>query len=168
MLYGFLPYKNRNQSKLYINMYPLPLEPPSPILSHPFKQSHRATWLLYSRFPLSVLHIPLSQFFLPSPSSTVCTSPFSMSVYPFLPYKQVHQYCFSRFHINALICNDCFSLSDLLHSVGQALGSYTSFQWTQIHSFFWLSNILLYICTMSSIPIHLFMDIQVASMSLLL
>ena len=45
------------------------------------------------------------------------TSLFSVSVSLFLPCKQVRQYHFSRFRIYALICNVCFSLSDLLHSV---------------------------------------------------
>ena len=37
----------------------------------------------------------------PSPSSATSASPFSTSVSPFLPCKQVHQYCFSNFHIYA-------------------------------------------------------------------
>ena len=36
-----------------------------------------------------------------------------------------------------------FSFSDLLHFVWQSLGSSTSLQMTQFHSFLWLSNILL-------------------------
>jgi len=40
----------------------------------------------------------------------------------------------------------CFSLSDLLQSVLQALGSPTSLELTQICSFLWLSNIPLYGC----------------------
>ena len=39
----------------------------------------------------------------------------------------------------------CFSLSDLLHSVWQTLGSFTSLQMTQFHSFLWLINIQLHL-----------------------
>ena len=50
-----------------------------------------------------------------SPLVSICL--FSTSVSQFLPCKPVHLYHFSRFHIYALICDICFSLSDLLHSV---------------------------------------------------
>ena len=68
----------------------------------------------------------LSQFVPLSPSPTVSKSLFSMSTSPLLPCKQVHH--LSRFHIYiyALIFNICLSLSDLLHSVQQALGLSTS------------------------------------------
>ena len=82
-----------------------------------------------------------------------------VSVSLFLPCKPVHLYHFSRFHIYALIYDICFSLSDLLHSVGQSLGPSTSLQMTQFRSFLWLSNIPLYICTTSSLSIRLLMDI---------
>ena len=71
---------------------------------------------------------------------------FSTSVSLFLPWKPVHLYHFSRFHIHALIYYICFSLSDLLYSVWQSLDSSTSLQMTQFRSFLWLSNIPLYIC----------------------
>ena len=61
---------------------------------------------------------------------------FSMSVSPFLLWKQVHLYHFSRFHIYVLRYNICFSLSDLLHSVWQSLVSYLSLKMTQLNSFF--------------------------------
>ena len=41
-----------------------------------------------------------------------------------------------------------------LHSVWQSLGPSMSLQMTQFHSFLWLSNIPLYICTTSSLSIH--------------
>ena len=47
-----------------------------------------------------------------------------------------------------------------------ALGSSTSIQLTQIHSFLWLGNIPLYI--VYSLPIHLLLDIYIAFMSWLL
>ena len=78
--------------------------------------------------------------------STVC---FFTSASPFLPCKQVHQY---RFHIYVTI--QYFSLSDLLHSMCQTLGSSTSLQMTQFCSFLWLSNIPSYACTTSSLSIH--------------
>ena len=60
----------------------------------------------------------LSQSVPSFPSPTVSTSPFSSSESLFLPWKYVHQYHFSRFHIYALIYNICFFLiSDLLHSL---------------------------------------------------
>ena len=46
----------------------------------------------------------------------------------------------------------CFS--DLLHSVEPAQGSSTSLELIHIHSFLGLSNIPLYICTTSSLPIQ--------------
>ena len=75
-----------------------------------------------------------SHHLLPPPPPT-STSWVSTSASLFLPYKQVHQYHFSRFHIYSLICNICFSLPDLLHFVLQTLGSSTPLQMTQFHSF---------------------------------
>ena len=69
------------------------------------------------------------------PCSCHSTSPplmsthlFSMSVSLFPLCKQVHLYRFSRFHICGLIYDICFSLSNLIHSVWQSLGSFTSLQ----------------------------------------
>ena len=58
----------------------------------------------------------LSQFVLPSPSLIVSTCLFSTYMSPFLPYKQVHQYHFSGFHIYAFLYKACFSFSDLLRA----------------------------------------------------
>ena len=127
---------------------------------------------LYSRF-LLVIHfihnsvymsIPISQFIPPPPPPLhfpplVSIRLFSTSVSLFLPCKTVHLYHFSRFHIYVLIYDICFSLSDLLHSVWQSLDPTNSLQMTQFHSFLWLSNIPLYICTTSSLSIHLLMGI---------
>ena len=49
----------------------------------------------------------------------------ALSVSPLLPRTWVHWYCLSRFHICVLIYDICFSFSDLLHSVEEALGSST-------------------------------------------
>ena len=83
--------------------------------------------------------------------------------FPYSVYKSIlywaHEYCFSRFHIYALIYDTCFSFSDLLYSVQEAVGSSASLQLTQICSFLCLSNIPLYKCTTIFLSIHLSMDI---------
>ena len=98
------------------------------------------------------MSIPIAQFITPpSPPHRgfpplVSIRLFSTSVSQLLPCKPVHLYHFSRFHICVIIYDICFSLSDLLHSVGQSLGPSTSLQITQFRSFLWPSNIPLYIC----------------------
>ena len=118
---------------------------------------------LYSRLSISYILVYICQS--KSPNSSPCAPPpvsplvsirlFSTFVSLFLPCKPVHLYHFSRFHVYALIYDTCFSLSDLFHSVWQTLGPSTSLQMTQFHSFLWLSNIPLYICTTSSLSICL-------------
>ena len=129
VLCQFLLYNKGNQ--LYVYIYPFPLGPPSHPSIPPIQVTteHRAELpVLYNMFPLAIyfthdsvfMSIPISQF-IPSspssPSSTVSTCPFFMSASLLLPWKQVHLYHFSGFHIFALIDDICFSLSDLLHSV---------------------------------------------------
>ena len=128
---------------------------------------------LYCRFLLVInfihisvhMSIPIAQFSTPpSPPHhgfppLVSIRLFSTSEYQLLPWKSVHLYHFSRFHIHVLIYDICFSLSNLLHSVWQSLYPSTSQQMTQFHSFLWLSNIPLYTCTTSSLSIHLSMGI---------
>ena len=119
MLCQFLLYNEVNQLQVYI--YPLPLEPPiPPIPPTQVITEHQAELpVLYSRFPLAIcfthgsvsMSILISQFIPPTPSPTVSTCPFSMSVSLFLPCKQVHLHHFSKFHIYALIHDICFSLS---------------------------------------------------------
>ena len=127
---------------------------------------------LYSRFLFVIyfIHIsvymliPISQF-IPTPPSqprfpllvSICLFPISVSL--FLPCRLVHLYHFSSFHMYTLIYGICFSLSDLLHFVWQYPGPSTSLQMTQFHAFLWLSNSQLYICTTSSLSIHLSMHI---------
>ena len=108
--------------------------PASPLfwIPFPFRSIHslKYTSQCYTvgAHQLSVLYIAVckcqSQFsnssyppFLPP----VSTRLFSASVSLFLLCKYAHLYHFSRFHIYALIYDICFSLSDLLHSVGQSL-----------------------------------------------
>ena len=85
---------------------------------------------LYNRFLLVInfihisgyMSIPISQFITPPPFPNhfpflVSIRLFSSSVSLFLPCKPVHLYNFSRYHTYALIYDNCFSRSDLLHSV---------------------------------------------------
>ena len=51
------------------------------------------------------------------PFPTVSNNLFITSVSPLLPCQWDHQYYLSRFHIYALICDICFFLYELLHSV---------------------------------------------------
>ena len=129
------------------------LPPPTHSTPLGWHRDQAELFVLYSKFPLATyftygniyVSMFLSQFVPSSPSSTVSASVFSMSSSLLLPCKQVHQYHLSRFHIYVLIYNICFSLSGWLHSIRQALGSFTSVQLTHICSFLWLSNIPLYI-----------------------
>ena len=71
----------------------------------------------------------------PSASPTMPTSLFSMPASPLLPCKVAHQIHLARFHKYALIHNTCFSVSDSLHSVQQALLPSTSLGLPQMCSF---------------------------------
>ena len=102
-----------------LNLPPLPY-PTLQII----KERQAGLPVLYSNFSPAIyfthgslyMSFLLSPFLSLSPSPTVSRSLFLMSASPFLPCKQVHQYHFSRFHIQVLIYI-CFSLSDLIHSV---------------------------------------------------
>ena len=144
---------------------PPPPIPPLQVITEPEAELH----VLYSNFsPIYFTHESTYMSMLPSsfvslsPSPAVSTSPFSTSVSPFLPCKQV-QYQFSRLHIYALICEICFCFLTSLCITG--LGSSTSLLLTQISSLLGLINIPLYISTTSSLSIHLQMDFEIASMS---
>ena len=123
------------------------------LISHPF-YTHQCIHVNPNR-PIHPTTITTPRHFPPLVSIHL----FSTSVFQFLPWKPVHLYHFSRFHIYALIYDVCFALSDLLHSVWQSLDPSTSLQMTQFHSFLWLSNIPLYICTTSSLSMCLLMGI---------
>ena len=58
------------------------------------------------------LLVLFSPFVPPSPSSAGSKSPFSPTVSPFLPCKQVHQHHLPRSHMHALVYCICFPLSD--------------------------------------------------------
>lgn len=143
--------------------------PPPPCHSiHLSYLAHQAELpVLYSYFPLAIyftygsvyMSVLFSQFILPFPSHT-CPQvhPLCLDLYS-CPANRFISIIFSKFNIYALIYDTCFSLSDLLYSVWLTLYSSTSLQMTQLHSFLWLSNILLCICTTSSLSTHLSMDI---------
>ena len=81
-----------------------------------------------------------SQLILPSPSSTVSTGPFSA------------RFISTIFLDSIYICKYTvlvFLFLTFLSEKWETLVSSTSLQLTQIHFFFWLSNIPLYICTTS-------------------
>ena len=115
-------------------VYPVPHEPPSHLRrSDPSRSPdyHAELPMPYSSFPLALCahtSVPISQFIPHTPS--VSSHPFPTSVSLLLPWKWVHLYHCSRFHIHALIYGICFSLSDFLHSVWYCLGQSTSLQMT--------------------------------------
>ena len=77
--------------------------------------------------------------------------------------KLLSAYHFSRFHMYALVYGICVSLSDLLHSVWQTLGSSMFLQMVQFHFFLWPSNIPLCICTTSFLSIPLLIKVPKSS-----
>ena len=186
MVCQFLLYNKVNQ--LYIYIYPhisslLHLPPTLPIPPLQVVTKHRADLpVLCGCFPLAIYFrfgsvyksMPLSHFIpaYPSPSPCPQVHPLCLHIYSCpVPrfFRTIFLFvCFFRFHIYVITYVICFSLSDLLFSVGQSLGPSTSLQITQFRFFPWLSNIPLYICATSSLSIHLSMDTQVASMSWLL
>ena len=91
--------------------------------------------------PINSVHrsVPVSQYIFPSTPS-VLTCLFSISA-----LQTDSSISFSRFHINVLIYSICFSLSDLLYSVWQALRLPMSLPMTQFHSFCWFVLFLLLI-----------------------
>ena len=124
----FLPYINMNQSQVYICLFlckTLSHLPPHPPLPQLVTEHWVELPLSHSKYPMAIcftygkvyVSVLLSQFVPPSPSHTISTSLFSMSGFPLLPCKYVHQYHFSRIHAHVLIYNICLSLSDLLNSV---------------------------------------------------
>ena len=94
------------------------------------------------------MSMPLSHFVPAYPSPSPCPQVHSLCLrlYSCPASRFIRTIFFFRFHIYVLEYGICFSLSDLLHSVWQTLGSSTSLQITQFHSFLWLSNIPLYMC----------------------
>ena len=183
MLCQFLLYNKVNH--LYIYIYPrisslLRLPPTLPITPLQVVTKHRADLpVLCGCFPLASYFtfgniyksMPLCDFVpaYPSPSPRPQVHSLHLCLYSYPAPRFFRMiFFFFRFHIYVLAYSICFSLSDLLPSVGQTLGPSTSLQITQFCSFLWLSNTPLFICATSSLSIHLSMDTQVASMSWLL
>ena len=177
MFCWFLPYSNMHQPQ--IRICPLSLEPPRRLLPHPASLGHHrasdlsslcrtanSPWLSNSPHGNVCLYAILSV--RPTLFSPCCAhSLFSVSASFFLLCKQAHQYQLSRsIYMCSYMIFVCF-LSDLLHCI-IALGSSTSLELTQTHSFLWLSNVPPCVYTTASFSIHLSMDIQVASMFQLL
>ena len=142
VLCQLLPFINMNQPQVYI--CPLPLEPPShlpPIPSLQVVTEHQVELpVSYSKFPLAVCFTYgneyVSMMFFSSSSHPLlpplCPQVYCLSASSLLPCRQVYQHHLSRFHIYVLLYNICLSLSDLLHSLQQALASSTSLVLTQM------------------------------------
>ena len=101
-----------------------PTSHPIPLLSRVREHQVRAPvchtanphWLsVFTRGDVYV-SVLLFEFIPLSPPPTVPTSLFSMSVFPPLSCRRVHQYHLSRFHIYVLTYDICVSLSNLLPS----------------------------------------------------
>ena len=153
-------------NQLYVYMYPhipslLHIPPSHPPYPTPLGHHKELSWS-----PCAVQLLPTSYLFYIWWCIYVNAT---LSLHPSLPFPLTvsssacmplgsSDHFFFRFHIYVLAYGICFSLSDLLHSVWQTLGPYTSLQITQFHFFLWLSNIPSYICATSSLSIHLLMD----------
>ena len=163
LLYNFVLVSAYVQESviIYIYLHSFPSKPPSPPPSHHSRSSQRASLgsLCYlATFSLALLYMTVS----------ISQCYFLNSSHRHIPSQcpQVHSlpglsvmFSSTRFHIYVLIYDTYFSLCDWLPSVKEALVSSTSLQLTQISSFLWLSNIPLYKCTTTSLPIRLSMDI---------
>ena len=130
----------------------------------PSMGSHRVghDWSDLAAAAAAAVHV-CERYFPTCPTLPLPHCVHSLQVCLFLPSKQLCLYHFSRFHVDVLIYNICFSPPDLLYCVWQTLGPSTSLQMTQFHSFSWLSNSPLYICSTPSLSIPLLMNIYVAS-----
>ena len=115
---------------------------PTPLGGH----KHRADLpVLCGCFPLAIsftfgsvyMSMPLSHFVPAYPSTSLCPQVHSLVGLRLYSrpdprfFMTTLFFCF-RFHIYVLAYSICFSLSDLLHSVWQTLGPFTSLQITQI------------------------------------
>ena len=156
----------------YVYIYPLPVEPSSHYLLPHIPSTYVITehwaelYVLYSSILLAMyfthgrvyMSMLPSQFIPPTPSTSVSTSPFSLYLYSCPANRSISMIFLGSIYMYQYIC---FSSSDLLHTVWQALDSSISLQMTQFHflSFPIMANIPLYICTTSSLSIHLLIDI---------
>ena len=105
------------------------------------------------------MSIPIGQFSTPPPPPFgvhtfvlyICVSISALQTSSSVPFFSVPHTCVNLRYL-------LFSFW-LIHSVWQSLNPAMSQQMTQFHSFLWLSNIPLYICTTTSLSIHLSMGI---------
>ena len=113
---------------------------------------------IYFTYGTVYMSMPFSHFVPAYTSPSLCPQVHSLHLCLYsCPAPRFFRTIIFRFHIYVLAYSICFSLSDLLHSVGQSLGPSTSLQITQFHFFLWLSNIPLHKCATSSLSIHLSM-----------
>ena len=174
MVCYFLLYNKVNQLYIYICPHVsslLQLPPSHPPYPTPLGGHKAPSWspcamrlLPTSYFTFGSIYksMPLSHFIPAYPSHSLCPHVHSLCLCLYscaAPRFFRTFFFFFRFHIYLLAYGFCFFLSDLLHSVWQTLGPSTWLQITQFRFFIiWLSNIPLYICTTSSLSIHLSMD----------
>ena len=166
-------WQSESAIHIHISPYTLPLAShshppyPTPLGGHKAPSwSPCAMWLLptsYFTFGSVYMSMPFSHFVPAYPSPSPCPQVHSLHLRlyscPAPRFFRTIFLCFCyRVHIYVLAYGIRFSLSDLLHSVWQTVGSSTSLQITQFHFFLWLSNIPLYICAPSSLFIHLSVD----------
>ena len=137
MFYRILLFSVKPQPESAIGIHispPIRTSLPSPSPSHPSRliqspclsfHTANSRWLIHYTYGRVSFHVTLSIHLTLSFSLLMSISLFSMSVSPLLPCKQILQYYFSRFHIYMCVLEyDIYlSLSDLLHSEEQALGS---------------------------------------------
>ena len=116
---------------------------------HPTRLGRHRAWSwapCADSFPLSVyfthgrvcMRILISQLIPASPSPAGFTCFLFMSMSPFLPWKQVHLYHFSIFHIHALMCDICFSNFTLYDRLQVHSGLY---KWPHFVSLSGMNNI---------------------------
>ena len=169
-------------NQLYIYIYPhisslLRLPPTLHIPPLLVVKKHRANLpVLCGCFPLPsyftfgsvYMSMPISNFVPAYPSPSPCPQVHSLCLclYSYPAPRFFRNFFFLDFiYIYILAYDICFSLSDLLHSVWQTLCLSTLLQIIQFCFFLWLRIIPLYICSTSSLSIHLAMDTSVDSMS---
>ena len=129
MFYQFLLYNNVNHIyDLYIYSFLLNF-PPAPPPSHSSRpsQSTKLSSLCYTaashqpsiQYIRQCIYVTVTLSMCPPFSFPLCVQKSILYISVSVPaqQKKVHQYCFSRFHIYALIYDICLFLSDLLHSV---------------------------------------------------
>ena len=122
----WFPIQQHESALNILHIHPLPPESPcKPLPPSHHSRSSQSTGLssLYcSNSPLPI-YFTYGDVYISMPLNSshpllprVCLQVHSLHLHLF-SCPEIHQYVFSRFHINALIYNICFSLSGILHSV---------------------------------------------------